>query len=163
MTEILNAPLPQIPVQPTLNVHWLAVDGVQPMIPENESIEDDSRRRTSIKDEAFVGTVDRKPLVKHVLTEEMQLYYTNITEAVKSDEFEAQRAAFTSLANDPGIHQLLPYFARFVYEEVKHSSHDLALLFALMRVCRCLLVNQHLRVELYVRPLSTRPKLAASH
>lgn len=119
LAEILNAPLPQIPVQPVLNVHWLAVDGVQPMIPENESVEDDSSRRTSIKDEAFVNQVDRKPLVKHVLTEEMQLYYTNITEAVKSDEFESQRAAFTSLANDPGIHQLLPYFSRFVYEEVR--------------------------------------------
>lgn len=138
-------------MQPALNVHWLAVDGVQPLIPENEAGEDDASRRTSIKDDAFVGHVDRKPLVKHVLTEEMQLYYTNITEALKSDDFDAQRAAFTSLANDPGIHQLLPYFARFVYEEVKHSSHDLSLLYSLMRVCRCLLVNQHLRVELYVR------------
>lgn len=118
LSEILNAPLPQIPMHPMLNIHWLAVDGVQPMIPENESVEDDSSRRTSIKDDAFVNQVDRKPLVKHVLTEEMQLYYTNITDAVKSDEFESQRAAFTSLANDPGIHQLLPYFSRFVYEEV---------------------------------------------
>uniref|UniRef100_K3WRX7 TATA box binding protein associated factor (TAF) histone-like fold domain-containing protein n=1 Tax=Globisporangium ultimum (strain ATCC 200006 / CBS 805.95 / DAOM BR144) TaxID=431595 RepID=K3WRX7_GLOUD len=153
LSEILNAPLPQIPMHPVLNIHWLAVDGVQPMIPENESIEDDSSRRTSIKDDAFVNQVDRKPLVKHVLTEEMQLYYTNITDAVKSDDFESQRAAFTSLANDPGIHQLLPYFSRFVYEEVKHSSQDLSLLFSLMRVCRCLLVNQHLRVELYLHQL----------
>ncbi|TYZ67839.1 hypothetical protein PybrP1_004919, partial [[Pythium] brassicae (nom. inval.)] len=153
LSELLNAPLPPVPVQPALNVHWLAVDGVQPLIPENEAGEDDASRRTSIKDESFVGQVERKPLVKHVLTEEMQLYYTNITEALKSDDFDAQRAAFTSLANDPGIHQLLPYFSRFVYEEVKHSSHDLSLLYSLMRVCRCLLVNQHLRVELYLHQL----------
>jgi transcription initiation factor TFIID subunit 6 len=150
LNEILNAPLPGIPIQPMLNIHWLAVEGVQPMIPENESIQWDSSCHTSIKDETFVHNVDRKPLVKHVLTEEMQLYYTKVTEAIKSDDFELQRAGFNSLAQDPGIHQLLPYLSRFVYEEVKHSNHDLELLYSLMRVCRCLLLNPHLNVELYV-------------
>lgn len=150
LSELLNAPLGQIPLQHVLNVHWLAVDGVQPLIPENESVEDDSTCHTSIKDETFVNNVDRKPRVKHILTEEMQLYYAKVTEAVKSDDFELQRAALTSLAQDPGIHQLLPYFSRFIYEEVKHSNHDLSLLFPLMRACRCLLVNQSLHVELYV-------------
>ncbi|RLN89885.1 hypothetical protein BBJ28_00005954 [Nothophytophthora sp. Chile5] len=155
LAEVLNAPLGQIPLQPMLNVHWLAVDGVQPLIPENESIEDDSTCHTSIKDEAFVNSVDRKPLVKHVLTEEMQLYYTKVTEAVKSDDFELQRAAFSSLARDPGIHQLLPYFSRFIYEEVKHSNHDLSLLFSLMRACRCLLVNQNLHLHQLIPAILT--------
>ncbi|OWZ16660.1 Transcription initiation factor TFIID subunit 6 [Phytophthora megakarya] len=153
LSELLNAPLGQIPLQPVLNVHWLAVDGVQPLIPENESVEDDSTCHTSIKDEAFVNNVDRKLRVKHVLTEEMQLYYTKVTDAVKCDDYELQRAAFSSLAQDPGIHQLLPYFSRFIYEEVKHSNHDLSLLFSLMRACRCLLVNQSLHVELYLHQL----------
>ncbi|TDH73197.1 uncharacterized protein CCR75_003078 [Bremia lactucae] len=153
LSELLNAPLGQIPLQPVLNIHWLAVDGIQPLIPENESVEDDSTCHTSIKDEAFVNNVDRKPRIKHVLTEEMQLYYTKVTEAIKSDDFELQRAALTSLAKDPGIHQLLPYFSRFIYEEVKHSNHDLSLLFSLMRACRCLLVNQSLHVELYLHQL----------
>lgn len=152
--EILNAPLLQVPIQPVLSVHWLAVDGVQPLIPENETLEDDSNVHTSIKDDAFVGQVERKPLVKHVLTEEMQLYYTKVTEAIKNPSgLELQRATFASLANDPGISQLLPYFARFVYEEVKHSNNDLQLLFSLMRVCRCLLANPSLRIELYLHQL----------
>lgn len=119
VAEVLNAPLGQIPMHPVLNLHWLAVDGVQPMIPENESAEDDSSCHTSIRDEAFVSNVDRKPLVKHVLTEEMQLYYAKVTDAVKSDDAALQRAAFASLARDPGIHQLLPYLSRFIYEEVR--------------------------------------------
>ena len=40
--------------------------------------------------------------------------------------------AFSSLAQDPVIHHLLPYFSRFIYEEVKHSNQDLSLLFSLM-------------------------------
>ena len=141
LSELLNAPLSQIPLQSVLNVHWLAVNGMQTLIPENEFVENDSTCYTSIKDEAFVNSVDRKPRVKHVLTEEVQLYYTKVTEAIKGDDFELQRAAFSSLAQDPGIHQLLPYFSRFIYEEVKHSNHDLSLLFSLMQACRCLLTN----------------------
>jgi hypothetical protein len=34
---MLKQPLPRAPVSPGLNVHWLAVDGVQPLIPENPS------------------------------------------------------------------------------------------------------------------------------
>lgn len=153
LTEMLNAPLPPLPLHPALNIHWLAVDGTQPMIPENESIENDSTCRTSIKDEAFVKNVERKPLVKHVLTEEMQLYYTKVTEAVKSEDYELHRAAFASLTNDPGVHQLLPYLSKFIYEEVKHSNRELSLLYSLMRMCRCLLMNQHLRIELYLHQL----------
>ncbi|GLD94587.1 hypothetical protein PINS_up003198 [Pythium insidiosum] len=151
--DVLNAPLPPLPMAPSLHLHWLAVDGVQPMLPENDSLEDDSQCRTSIKDERFTAQADRKPLVKHVLTEEMQLYYTKITDAIKGDNFETQRAALSSLARDPGIHQLLPYLARFVYDEVKHSDHELPLLLSLMRVCRCLLVNPHLKIELYLHQL----------
>ena len=86
-----------------------------------------------------------------MLTEEMQLYYTKVIDAIKADDFELQRAAFSSLAQDPGIHQLLPYFSQFIYVEVKHSNHNLPLLFSLMWACRCLLTNQNLHVELYVR------------
>ena len=65
--------------------------------------------------------------------------------------FGLQHAAFSSLAEDPGIHHLMPYFSRFIYEEVKHSNHDLSLLFSLMQACRCLLTNHNVHVEIYVR------------
>ena len=91
------------------------------------------------------------PRLKHVLTEEVHLHYTKVTGAIKGDDFELQRAAFSSLAQDLGIHQLLPYFLRSIYEEVKLSNQDLPLLFLLMQACRCLLTNQNVYVEIYVR------------
>ena len=112
---------------------------------------DDSKCYTSTKDEACVDNVSTKPLVKHMLTEKMQLYYTKVTEVIKGDDFELQRAAFSTLVQDPGIHQLLPNFSRFIYEEVKHSNHDLSLLFSLMQACRYLLTNQNVYVKIYVR------------
>ena len=69
-----------------LNVYWLVVNGVQPIIPESESVEDDSTCYTSIKDEAFDNSVDKKPRVKHVLTEEVHLCYTKVIEAIKGDD-----------------------------------------------------------------------------
>jgi transcription initiation factor TFIID subunit 6 len=37
--DLLNAELPPPPVDPTFSVHWLAVEGIQPAIPQNPSIE----------------------------------------------------------------------------------------------------------------------------
>ncbi|OQR84460.1 transcription initiation factor TFIID subunit 6 [Achlya hypogyna] len=155
VTDILNAPLPLCPLVPSVNMHWLAVEGVQPQIPENDVLEASfgARSATSIADPAFTGDVVRKPLVKHVLTDEMQLYYTKVTEAIKSDDFARQQAAYTSLTNDPGLHQLMPYFSRFIYEEVKHSNHNLALLSSVLRMARALLLNAGLRIELYLHQM----------
>ena len=50
LSKLLNAPLSQITLQPVLNVHWLAVNGVQPLIHENKIVKDDSTCYTSIND-----------------------------------------------------------------------------------------------------------------
>ena len=38
LTEMAKAPLPKLPLAPELTMHWLAVDGVQPVIAENPSV-----------------------------------------------------------------------------------------------------------------------------
>jgi transcription initiation factor TFIID subunit 6 len=35
LEEYLNRPLPKIPHRPSINSHWLAIEGVQPQIPQN--------------------------------------------------------------------------------------------------------------------------------
>ncbi|RHY91987.1 hypothetical protein DYB35_001372 [Aphanomyces astaci] len=157
VADILNAPLPTIPFEPTVHMHWLAVEGVQPKIPENDvadsssSVVDNPLPTVTMNapDPSSSG-VERKPLVKHVLTDEMQLYFDKVTDAIKSDEYARQHAAYASLTKDPGLHQLLPYFSKFIYDEVKHSQRDLTLLTAILRMARCLLSNSSLRIELYV-------------
>ncbi|RHY30960.1 hypothetical protein DYB32_003889 [Aphanomyces invadans] len=155
VTDIMNAPLPVIPLEPVVHMHWLAVEGVQPKITENDvdepTIDHTSTTSVTLNAPNPSSGVERKPLVKHVLTDEMQLYFEKVTDAIKSDEFHRQQAAFISLTKDPGLHQLLPYFSKFIYDQVKTSQRDLTLLTAILRMARCLLSNTSLRIELYVR------------
>lgn len=37
--QVIDAPLPQAPLDTAVVAHWLAIEGVQPAIPENAPIE----------------------------------------------------------------------------------------------------------------------------
>lgn len=68
------------------------------------------------------------PLVKHVLSRELQLYFTRLTEALGSattsssstvPSTEVREAALGSVRNDPGLHQLVPYLIAWGGEQVR--------------------------------------------
>ena len=46
------------------------------------------------------------------------MYFERITEAVLSEDEPLRSQAFQSLRNDPGIHQLLPYFVQHIVKKV---------------------------------------------
>ena len=60
------------------------------------------------------GVKENGPLVKTILTQELQLYYTKITESLLSEEEEVRKSAIESIAQDPGIQGLLPYLVEFL-------------------------------------------------
>ena len=55
------------------------------------------------------GPVVLKPIERHELSMEQQLYYTSITQGLMENNEEYCKHAFESLARDPGLHPLLPY------------------------------------------------------
>ena len=59
-----------------------------------------------------------KPLIRHVLTKELQLFYEKIAEALLSMSSDLRDTAVQSIQEDYGIQQLLPYFLQFVTEQV---------------------------------------------
>jgi len=172
-SEVINAPLPKLPLEPSFGVHWLAIEGVQPAIPQNptqnkeaererEKERDREREREKEKQRANTTVevptsategeenVQVKQLVKHVLSKELQAYYEKIVESVLKKEPEIRKAALNSLKSDAGIHQLVPYFCRFVGEKVGKNLRNLDVLWTAMRVADSLLNNPNLFIEPYL-------------
>jgi transcription initiation factor TFIID subunit 6 len=103
---------------------------------------------------AGVGGSDNasvKPLVKHILSKELQLYFDKVCAALLDQANEDDRiAALASLRSDPGLHQLVPYFVQFVAEKVTHNLKDLFILTQMMQLASAMLDNKSLQVDPYI-------------
>lgn len=100
-----------------------------------------------------------KAAVKHIISKELTLYFEKIQAALLDDtpDPEVQRlreAALESVSNDPGIHQLVPYFVSFISHEVTHHIDDVFVLRQMMELTGALIVNPHVFLEPYATPLS---------
>ncbi|TGZ82856.1 DUF1546-domain-containing protein [Ascodesmis nigricans] len=159
--KLINAPLPKVPREVTFTAHWLAIEGVQPAIPQNPTPMEAARlsettpkgsNSTSLA--ATAGNSENvavKPLVKHILSKELQLYFERVCTAVLDEHNEALRTAgLSSLRNDPGLHQLLPYFLQFIAEKVTHTLRNLFVLGQMMELAHALLENESLFIEPYI-------------
>ena len=158
--KLINAPLPKVPREMSFTAHWLAVEGVQPSIPQNPTQAEQRHQELSAKGPganqtlAAVSGADNvsvKPLVKHVLSKELQLYFERICTAILSEDNEEYRtAALSSLQNDPGLHQLVPYFVQFVADKITHNLKSLPTLTQSLRLLEALLNNPSLYIAPYV-------------
>ncbi|XP_065862477.1 transcription initiation factor TFIID subunit 6-like isoform X2 [Euphorbia lathyris] len=154
--DVIEAPLPKAPLDTSIAVHWLAIEGVQPAIPENAPVEAlaaaSDNKKSEFKEDSL--PVDVKLPVKHVLSRELQLYFDKITElTLKKSDSKLFKQALVSLATDSGLHPLLPYFTYLIADEVSQNLNNFPVLFALMRVARSLLQNAHVHVEPYLHQL----------
>ncbi|KAL1297755.1 hypothetical protein AAFC00_006292 [Neodothiora populina] len=161
--KLINAPLPKVPREVSLTAHWLAVEGVQPSIPQNPTSVDSRHQDLLPKGPganpnlaAISGNdnVSIKPLVKHVISKELQLYFERICSAILDENNDDYRtAAFASLRTDPGLHQLVPYFIQFVADKVTHNLKSLFVLTQVMHLLHALLDNPSLYIAPYIAPI----------
>ncbi|KAK8644001.1 hypothetical protein V6N13_013278 [Hibiscus sabdariffa] len=151
--EVMESPLSKAPIDTSVTSHWLAIEGIQPAIPENASVEAPSDgKKAEYKDDGT--SVDVKLPVKHVLSRELQLYFDKIAEITMNRSFSVVfKQALLSLATDSGVHPLVPYFTYFIADEVARNLNNFPVLFALMRVARSLLQNEHIHIEPYLHQL----------
>ncbi|GJJ15644.1 hypothetical protein Clacol_009922 [Clathrus columnatus] len=127
-----------LPKAVSWTAHWLAVEGVQPLIPENPpsipktdipaeepfgQAADPSQAAARAKPQLIKRPANKEPLVKHVLSKELQLYYNRLTAALIPPPTDSGKrtAALASLRIDAGLQSLLPYLVRWVAEGVVAS------------------------------------------
>ena len=93
-----------------------------------------------------------KPLVKHVLSKELQMYFEKVSSALLDESNNEYRvAALASIRSDPGLHQLVPYFVQFTAEKVTHNLKHLFVLTQMMHLTTAMLENKSLYIDPYVR------------
>lgn len=167
--KLINVPLPKVPRDMSHTAHWLALEGVQPTIPQNPSNTEARSQELLPKGPganpalpALAGNqpANFKPAVKHIISTELTLYFEKVQGALldENPDPEVQRlreAALASVASDPGIHQLVPYFINFIANEVTHHLDDIFVLRRMMELTNALISNPELFLEPYSGPLST--------
>ncbi|KAI5192516.1 transcription initiation factor TFIID subunit 6 [Nematocida sp. AWRm77] len=152
LESVLNAPLPKIPHKPVVSKHWLAIEGVQPQIPQNplpvekmpETKKDDSLA-------AMKEDIEIRNHMKHLLSKELQMYYEKIVQFVKSKESVALAAE--CLQKESGIQQLIPYFVHFFNEEILKNLRNGSYLISVIQVYESLIKNQMIFIEPYMHQM----------
>lgn len=141
LTEFASTPLPPIPLKPQIHLHWLVVNGRQPMIAENPSISSKSS----------VGGDDLKPMS---LPKEMQQLYQRVTGILlASDNVQALNAVFRVFRDDAGLQELVPYFSRFFYQQIKANTKRLSLLTVIVKSIHELLLNPNIGLDFHLQQL----------
>ncbi|KAK4122207.1 TAF6-like protein [Parathielavia appendiculata] len=166
--KVINAPLPKVPRDMSFTAHWLAVEGVQPSIPQNPTTAETSSKDLLPKGPganpalaALAGNdnVSFRPSVKHVISKELILYFDKIQAAILDDDPDEEKtrlreAALESVRSDPGLHQLLPYFVNFITNQVTHHLDDLFVLRQMMELAEAVIQNPNLFLDPYASALS---------
>ncbi|KIV92732.1 hypothetical protein PV10_04003 [Exophiala mesophila] len=158
--KLINAPLPKVPREVSFTAHWLAVEGVQPSIPQNptsnearnlELLPKGPNANPALAAMSGADNTTTKAQVKHILSKELQLYFEKVCASVLDEsQPEYRTAGLASLKEDPGLHQLVPYFVQFVAEKVTHNLSDLFVLTQMMLVTEALTRNAKLNLTPYV-------------
>jgi transcription initiation factor TFIID subunit 6 len=156
------------PLEVGITSHWLAVDGVMPDIPH--SLTDPRRAIVEVGDDNVVllgdphhhhaasthsNGVKVSQLLPLLLSEELQLYFTRITLAIQRGGAtpttrQQQDVALASVARDMGLQELVPFFVKYISQELAHHVGNPDHSRTLIRLALSMLQNPHLHLELHV-------------
>ncbi|RYH28779.1 hypothetical protein EON65_10935 [archaeon] len=147
LIDLAKASLPSCPIKPQLSLHWLAVQGVQPNIPENPRI---------LPPDLFSQ-------LPPTLPKELQILYARIvhiitsstgsTSSNKSRFHPAMQSVYGILHTDSAIQDLVPYFSRFLYHQIKANIRDLKVTTVCIRVIKALDSNACVTLEHHLTQL----------
>ena len=127
--------LPQYPLLPEVHFHWLAVQGTQPLVPQNPEVV------------VYDAAADTSGLPR-----EVAYFYTKLTQLVLAataadSSGQSVRAACALLRGDSGLQSLAGYLCRFVFVQIRRNLKHTHVLHALLQVIQSLVLNPSLNLE----------------
>ena len=140
---------------PTLSVHWLAVEGNKPVVPENEtSIPNDPTQLIIEKDKENEREVQGSvPSIKYSLSKEMLLYYDKVISIISSGSDVKMEVICEYISTDHHIQPLMPHLIHYIADQVLHNQKKTKLLYRLMSLSNSLLRNNNLTLDPYLHQL----------
>ncbi|CBN74035.1 transcription initiation factor TFIID subunit 6 [Ectocarpus siliculosus] len=161
LRKVANATLPVCPIEPGFHMHWLAVDGQQPLLPQNPlpssgrgKGKSGKRGRGKQGGGGAGGSGGGSSAVRARLSEELTTYLRRCCDAILSRDEPKRSRALASLREDPGLQQLLPHLCTFIQTKVPEylkRQKEPDQLAALLQMLQCLLNNKNFAfLEIYL-------------
>eukprot|EP01134_Creolimax_fragrantissima_P005358 CFRG5358T1 len=175
LLTVKNAKLPLAPIDVTFRAHWLAINGIQPAIPENPvAFENDVKGTTEEKSAADDTGLSKRD----ILSPAQQKYFADVTKSLTGTHEHFRITSLNSVRSDPGLDQLLPYFMDFIVEKMVEKKQNVFVLLASVRLASAIVNNPNLQASAYLpkllpgvmscvlrksHPDQINPKQATSH
>ena len=120
---------------PEVCLHWLAIDGVQPHIPQNPHVV------------VYDSSADTSGLPR-----EIAFFYSKLTKLVLSaspskSSGRCVREACGLLRHDRGLQSLVSYLCRFIFVQTQRNLRSVHILHAIIQVIQSLVLNSDLCLE----------------
>ncbi|KAG0439488.1 Transcription initiation factor TFIID subunit 6 [Dictyocoela muelleri] len=141
--EYLEQPPPKLPIAPVIQSHWLAIEGVQPQVPQNplSKIEKISKNKMNYQED-----LEFRDNTKHILSKELQLYYEKIIDSLNT-------SSCAYLEFESGIQQLVPYFIHYFNENIVKSLEQDFVVTNVLEAYLALLKNKYIFVDPYLHQI----------
>lgn len=146
--EYLERPLPKIPLNTSIQSHWLAIEGVQPQTAQNPIvIEKTEQKKDTLL--TYQEESELKSQNKHMLTKELSMYFEKIIQTMETDE----DIAIECLKNESGIQQLVPYFIHHFNQQIIKNLKNPDKLKVVLMMYNSLLKNHFIFIDPYLHQI----------